>query len=72
MQVDEALKGATSVSQVLEATLPILQPATLDAPPRPLGVLPAALEHYIEPWPAVGEGQRAGSKLIDVLQRRPH
>lgn len=46
LQVDEALKTASSVSEVLELTLPVLKPETLDAPPRPLVDVPQQLEFF--------------------------
>lgn len=49
--MDEALKTATTVSEVLDATLPVLKPESLDAPPKPLGSLPARLAHYAEDLP---------------------
>ncbi|KAL4450138.1 hypothetical protein ABPG77_010807 [Micractinium sp. CCAP 211/92] len=53
--VDTALKTATSVSQVLEMTLPVLKPETLDAPPRALGSLPERLQHYTPELPPTPE-----------------
>lgn len=55
LQVDAALKTATSVSQVLEMTLPVLKPETLDAPPRALGSLPEQLQHYTPELPPTPE-----------------
>ncbi|PSC72239.1 tRNA-dihydrouridine synthase A [Micractinium conductrix] len=53
--VDTALKTAESVSEVLEMTLPVLQPESLDAPPRPLGELPQRLEHFALELPPTPE-----------------
>lgn len=65
-QVDAALKTATSVSQVLDLTLPVLKRETLDAPPRALGSLPERLQHYtpeLPPTPdhVLREGGSGGS-----------
>ncbi|KAL4452462.1 hypothetical protein ABPG75_008124 [Micractinium tetrahymenae] len=54
-EVDAALKTATCVSQVLEMTLPVLKPETLDAPPKPLGALPERLQHYAPELPPTPE-----------------
>lgn len=53
--MDTALKTATSVSQLLEMTLPVLKPETLDAPPRALGSLPERLQHYTPELPPTPE-----------------
>ena len=64
-QVDGALKGAATVSEVLDATLPILLPDTLDALPKPLRRLPPRLQHFaveLPPTPEwLGEGGAPGS-----------
>ncbi|GAB4818729.1 hypothetical protein N2152v2_005775 [Parachlorella kessleri] len=49
--VDTALKTATSVSEVLEATLPVLLPETLDAPPTETRSSSAALRHFAPELP---------------------
>lgn len=43
------------MSEVLDATFPVLKPESLDAPPRTRGALPARLAHYapdLPPTPA--------------------
>ena len=54
-QVDAALKTAGTVSEVLDATFPVLKPESLDAPPRPLGSLPDRLQHYAPELPPTPE-----------------
>lgn len=53
--VDTALKTACTVSEVLDATFPVLKPESLDAPPRPLGSLPGRLQHYALELPPTPE-----------------
>lgn len=65
--MDAALKTAGTVSEVLDATFPVLKPESLDAPPRPLGSLPDRLQHYapeLPPtpeWAMADDGAEAGS-----------
>lgn len=66
--VDGALKTAVTVSEVLDKTLFVLHPETLDSPPRMLGALPARLAHYAPELPPTPEpevrtaaGQPTGS-----------
>lgn len=56
LQVDAALKSAESVTEVLDATLPVLLPETLDAPPRAVGELPERLPHYAVELPPTADG----------------
>lgn len=51
LQVDTALKTAVTVTEVLDATLPVLSPEVLDAPPRPLRRLPQQLPHFAPELP---------------------
>jgi len=53
--VDGALKTAETVSEVLDKTLMILKPESLDAPPRPLAELPERLQHYAVELPPTPE-----------------
>lgn len=53
--MDTALKTACTVSEVLDATFPVLKPESLDAPPRPLGSLPGRLQHYALELPPTPE-----------------
>ncbi|KAI3438293.1 hypothetical protein D9Q98_000727 [Chlorella vulgaris] len=55
--VDAALKTAGTVSEVLEASFPVLKPETLDSPPRPLGKLPQRLQHFAVELPRTPEPQ---------------
>lgn len=57
VQVDAALKTAGTVSEVLEASFPVLKPETLDSPPRPLGKLPQRLQHFAVELPRTPEPQ---------------
>ena len=66
MQVDAALKTAGSVTEVLDATLPVLQAQSLDAPPRLLGELPPQLEHFAAELPPTPERQRAAAAPVAV------
>lgn len=50
-QVDGALKTAVTVTEVLDATLPVLSPEVVDAPPRPLRRLPQQLPHFAAELP---------------------
>jgi hypothetical protein len=54
--VDEALKTASSVSEVLELTLPVLKPETLEAPPRQLADVPQGLANFAAELPPPPEG----------------
>lgn len=49
--MDGELKTAVTVSELLDATLHVLKPESLDSPPRPLGELPAQLAHYAPELP---------------------
>lgn len=53
--MDAALKTAGTVSEVLDATFPVLKPESLDAAPRPLGTLPGRLQHYALELPPTPE-----------------
>jgi hypothetical protein len=64
LQVDGALKTAKSVSEVLELTLPVLLPETLDSPPRPLGKLPPRLQHFAEELPPTPEALLQGNPAV--------
>ncbi|EFN54753.1 hypothetical protein CHLNCDRAFT_23819 [Chlorella variabilis] len=61
--VDAALKTAETVGEVLDATLPVLKPESLDAPPRPLGEPPQLLEHYAAELPPTPEGLASGGDM---------
>lgn len=53
--VDTSLKTAATVSEVLDATFPVLREESLDAPPRMMGAPPDSLAHYapdLPPTPA--------------------
>jgi hypothetical protein len=51
LQVDEQLKTATTVSEVLNNTYHILLPETLDAPPKPTVPTQVALPHLAAELP---------------------
>jgi len=75
--VDEVLRSANSVSEVLDSTLDVLLPETLDAPPQELEhvdsseeACAALLSHYVSedlpPTPQVGISERRLSSLASV------
>ena len=68
--MDGALKGATSVSQVLEQTLPVLMEDTLDASPRPLAALPERLLHFAGPLPLPAAAGRQGEDAGSLPEQR--
>lgn len=51
LQVDGALKNGTSVSEVLAATLPVLNPETLDSPPKITKLGNVKLQHFAAQLP---------------------
>lgn len=53
--MDTALKTAGTVTEVLDATFPVLKPESLDAAPRPMGSLPGRLRHYALELPPTPE-----------------
>ena len=46
---------------MLELTLPVLLPETLDSPPRPLGKLPPRLQHFADELPPTPEALLHGN-----------
>lgn len=58
--MDTAFRTCTTVSGLLEATLPVLKPETLDAPPKPTPLRrDLKLQHFATELPPAWSGVEA-------------